>query len=725
MSRTDEPERVRDVFLAALDLPEPDRPAYVAAAAGSPSVRDEVLSLLGDHADVQGTGFLSSPVVRRPTFPIGLADAGPGTFGPYQVLGAIGAGGMGVVYLAYDRDLGRFVAVKAVPGLSNAEGPAAARWERERQAHGRLDHPNLVRAYCTVGEGDARLLVMEYVDGLSLQDLVGAAGPLPAPAACEAVRQAALGLGFAHEVGVIHRDIKPSNLMADRRGTVKVLDLGIALLQGAGETAPRLTADHHAPGTLDFMAPEQLLSPRSVDGRADVFALAATLYYLLTGRPPRGDQPSVLHAARAIDADEAPPTDGVPDELAKVILAALSRDPEDRPADPDAFAGRLLPFAAGGAAGLRKLVETFGPAPPVPPPRPLTAEPGPTPAEKSAERRGLLTHLSLGAIVLGGLGGLLMVAQERGRAMHIDPPTWIRSWLEVVYLFFEVACLMGGLALALAKRRILHKFVLVLCLTGVTGLAGFVALRRDPQLFGRATTWARGTVLPAESESESAPGRPPEAGRLRAVVALMEDRLGRLATPSEGRRKRFLLAGPAFASGRPAVDTILPRPEVVDEASGVYLIDLDALGLKAADWDRLLAGYPYGVRNEAWDGTLRQQTGREPLPYVRADWLLAGPLARGGTDLKVDPTGAAFARSVRAYRTDLGWPEVAAELWLDPAADPAGLKERFEAPELSALPGVAGLLAEGRISRDDWSRVYQEVFRALGFGTPVSKILGD
>src|SRR5262249_52048534 len=150
---------------------------------------------------------------------------------------------------------------------------------REVEAAARLDHPNVVHAYDVGLAGDAPYLAMEYVDGPNLGWLVAKEGPLACERACDYVRQAALGLQHAHERGVVHRDLKPSNLLLCG-ATVKLVDFGLALL-AEEETAGPLTSVAGFVGTPDYLSPEQALNPESTDGRADLYSLGCTLYFLL------------------------------------------------------------------------------------------------------------------------------------------------------------------------------------------------------------------------------------------------------------------------------------------------------------------------------------------------------------------------------------------------------------------------------------------------------------
>src|SRR5262249_34275377 len=142
------------------------------------------------------------------------------------------------------------------------------RFRREAQAVAALDHPNIVRAYDFRQEGSLHFLVMEFVEGASLQDLLDRKGPLPIPRACGYIRQAALGLQHAHQAGLVHRDVKPGNLLVDRAGVVKILDLGLARYAPEGESLTKKFDENAVMGTADYLSPEQALNLHNVDGRA-------------------------------------------------------------------------------------------------------------------------------------------------------------------------------------------------------------------------------------------------------------------------------------------------------------------------------------------------------------------------------------------------------------------------------------------------------------------------
>ena len=247
--------------------------------------------------------------------------------GPYEILGPLGAGGMGVVYRARDARLGRDVAIKV------ASDRFSDRFEREARAVAALNHPNICHLY-DIGPN---YLVMELVEGQAPR------GPLPVEEALRVAKQIANALSAAHEKGIVHRDLKPANIKVTADGTVKVLDFGLARVQsasGSAESSPTRTAhDTQAGaviGTPAYMAPEQAAG-KSVDKRADIWAFGVVLYELLTGEPAfKGDAVSEILAAVLKDR---PDLERVPAQTRRLLRRCLERDPKDRLRDiADAWA---------------------------------------------------------------------------------------------------------------------------------------------------------------------------------------------------------------------------------------------------------------------------------------------------------------------------------------------------------------------------------------------------
>lgn len=319
------------------------------------------------HSGSRPTGAPSATAVR------------PRRVGNYELAELLGAGGMGNVYKARHPQLDRPRAVKVIrPDLVEAGGDSVVRrFYQEVRATGSLEHPNLVVAIDSSSPDDEEhFLVMEYIDGVSVDRLIEFEGPLPVADACEIARQAALGLAHLHEQGLVHRDVKPSNLMvtlasnphlpvetndsaasggrsgAAKLPVVKLMDLGLALLV-RGEEERVTQFDRGGMGTGYYMPPEQWRTT-SVDIRADLYSLGCTLYHLLMGEPPyaRSDfRPDRAHAKEPIP--KLTPACGAPQALVTLVERLLAKSPKDRPQTPLEVAEALAPFAAGHRLGER------------------------------------------------------------------------------------------------------------------------------------------------------------------------------------------------------------------------------------------------------------------------------------------------------------------------------------------------------------------------------------
>ncbi len=270
----------------------------------------------------------------------------------FRILKELGRGGMGVVYQAEHRFMEMTVALKVINQTLLDNSEALERFDREIRAAARLVHPHIVRALDAEQAGELRLLVMEYVQGASLHDVLKQKGPLPLPHACHYIRQAALGLQHAHEQGMVHRDIKPHNLILTPRGQVKILDFGLARLaseQKQGRAG--LTRSGDFMGTPEYIAPEQATDASQADIRADLYSLGCTLYALLTGRPPFQEGTAVQLVLAHLQK-EAPPLNqvrpDVPTELATVVARLLAKEPAQRFQTPLEIAQLLAPFCKAG-----------------------------------------------------------------------------------------------------------------------------------------------------------------------------------------------------------------------------------------------------------------------------------------------------------------------------------------------------------------------------------------
>ena len=257
--------------------------------------------------------------------------------GPYDLIEPLGHGGMGLVYLARHRKLDRLVAIKLLPA-HHQTAEARVRFEREILAAGRLQHPSIVSATDAGQFGDMDYLVMEYVRGLDLGRLSKSISILNFEEVAEIGRQIAIGLSYAHAQGFVHRDIKPSNIILDDTGVVKILDFGLVLFDRWDGVSNELTTVGQFLGTLDYMAPEQAERCGSVDFRADLYALGATLFKLLCGRAPLAAAPnqSPIDKLRLL-ATHRPPSlkilrPDAPEPLIRLVDSLLSTVPQSRPA---------------------------------------------------------------------------------------------------------------------------------------------------------------------------------------------------------------------------------------------------------------------------------------------------------------------------------------------------------------------------------------------------------
>ncbi len=302
-------------------------------------------------------GIVESAISRAKRLPnespkIGPSSPGVKELGPYDLLRPLGRGGMGAVYLARHRQLGKQVAIKILPQRSFRDQHYAARFQREIRASGTLNHPTIVSA-TDAGEFDStHYLVMEYIDGLDASCIARAMGQLAIADACAIGHSVAIGLAHAHATGIVHRDIKPSNLIVSKTGQVKVLDFGLAQVGLWDEATAELTTVGQLMGTLDCMAPEQAERADLVDYRADLYSLGATLFRLVGGRAPLAAAPNLspLAKLRMLAVHVAPSLDTLrsdaPKEFVELVRSLLARDPAARPPSAAHVAEMLVSLAA-------------------------------------------------------------------------------------------------------------------------------------------------------------------------------------------------------------------------------------------------------------------------------------------------------------------------------------------------------------------------------------------
>jgi tetratricopeptide (TPR) repeat protein len=267
---------------------------------------------------------------RAPVAVAGSSAMLPKTIGKYAVLGRIGVGAMGVVYKCAQPGLNRPVAIKVLTSSKHNLTDVLPRFQREARAASRLNHPSVVQVYDIGTEGELHYIVMEYVDGWSLDKLIGSPA-LTVDYTLRLLIHIARALQAAHEAGIVHRDIKPSNILIHRSGQPKLADFGLAKSLHDG---PTLSRSGDILGTPRYMSPEQvLMSPKDLDLRTDIYSLGAVMYEMLTGKPPV-DGPNVMVMLRSLTDDEPTPVRqrnaGVPESVAAICQKALVKDREKR-----------------------------------------------------------------------------------------------------------------------------------------------------------------------------------------------------------------------------------------------------------------------------------------------------------------------------------------------------------------------------------------------------------
>jgi len=335
--------------------------------------------------------------------------------GAYIIRDQIGQGGMGTVYLAEHETLKRHVAVKVLSLQEGGKRVAVERFLREARAAAALDHPNIVRIFDVSQQGELYFLVMEYVDGQTLDEIVEQHGALPCGRAAEYILQAAAGLEHAHEKGFVHRDIKPGNLILAKDGTLKILDMGLARSFETNDKLTEVLDNGSVVGTADYISPEQAMNHPDLDIRADIYSLGATFYAIVTGRPPfEGNTTQKLLQHQLKEAPSLTTVDKTfPPGLAAVLAKMLKKKPEDRyqtPADVMSALGPWLPNNArvvaalsctnlGGSSALQQTLNDI-----------VTGStsrlPKVDPADEANSRKTsrILLHICLGVLGLAALG---------------------------------------------------------------------------------------------------------------------------------------------------------------------------------------------------------------------------------------------------------------------------------------------------------------------------------
>ncbi len=347
----------------------------------------------------------------------------PASLGQYELLERIGEGGMGAVYKGRHTRLERIASLKIIAERRIADPQSLERFFREWIALAKLRHDNVVQAIDAGDDAGFHFLVMDYVEGIDLARLVRRGGRLKIADACEIVRQAACGLQYIHDQGLVHRDIKPSNLMIDTTGEVKILDLGLAVWRNDDSAHSGLTVDQQILGTVDFMAPEQAFDSHAAEIQSYIYSIGCTLYFLLSGHAPfssadySGTMKKLLAHSQAARPSIGSERSDVPPRLDALVRRMIAKSPTDRPASPGKIARELERFAVG--SDLERLARGDSTAN-------LDAADSALALPRKSRRRTAL--LALVGLTLGGVltAGFLMFRSKRDANIEAQqgiPPT--------------------------------------------------------------------------------------------------------------------------------------------------------------------------------------------------------------------------------------------------------------------------------------------------------------
>ncbi len=365
--------------------------------------------------------------------------------GRYRIREKVGSGGMSDVYLADDLTLNRPVAVKVLHPEYARDPGYIQRFRYEAQAAANLNHPNIVSVYDWGNEGEAYYIVMEYVEGRELKDLLREQGAFAPERAAEVAAEIAAALQFAHRRNLVHRDIKPQNVIITPAGQVKVMDFGIArAASGTGITQTGVVM-----GTAQYIAPEQAQG-LSVDGRADIYSLGIVLYEMLTGRVPFDDENPLTVAYRQVRDDPVPPSviaPGMPPAMEAIVMKALAKNPANRYQTAQEFKADLLRFLEGMPVSATPVMPAAA-APAATAPAAATAAapvaPAVLPPPSGRKTPAWAWALAITLVLLGATGIILALALT-GRQPMVDVPNLIgkteseaRSALEAVGLKLEI-----------------------------------------------------------------------------------------------------------------------------------------------------------------------------------------------------------------------------------------------------------------------------------------------
>ena len=328
-------QQLKELFEEALDKDPSERGAFLdEACRDDQNLRKEVESLLQACRD---ESFLEKPAYEAvpELFESDTGDSLVGThLGPYNVISKIGKGGMGVVYMARDTRLDRYVAIKILARKYTSNPRQRERLKREAKAAAKFSHPGIATVYSLEELGERLYIVSEYVRGSTLRQITGR-GPIAFPQILDLAIQTARAVAAAHEQGIIHRDLKPENIILTESGVIKILDFGLAIeapRDGATRPDPRITYEGMFLGTPAYASPEQLLRSE-VDERTDVFSFGLMLYELAAGRHPFLETDSITTISRILEAEAPDLTQlnpSIPGKFGGIVRRCLNKRPADR-----------------------------------------------------------------------------------------------------------------------------------------------------------------------------------------------------------------------------------------------------------------------------------------------------------------------------------------------------------------------------------------------------------
>jgi serine/threonine protein kinase len=570
-------------FQGTQDLPLFDAMVAKIAASGliaSAQLEAALKSAAGDwHAlakSISDEGTLSLPQLEA----LHAGQINTLRIGNYEILGRLGAGGMGTVFKARHRRMKRIVALKVLsPGLSK-NAAFVQRFQREVETIARLGHPNIVMAYDADEADEGHFLVMEFINGRDLASIVEREGAMPVCDAVDCILQSARGLAYAHSQAIVHRDIKPANLLRDEGGSVKVTDLGLARLAHGADTSPdqfAVTMAGGVIGTADYMSPEQAVDSTMLDHRTDIYSLGATLHFLLTGRPPYVGPTIIAILLKHRDAPipslcEA--RNDVPAALDEVFRGMLAKTVTDRIQDMGEVVKRLEEIAAG--------LQGRPPAE-IPPGVPQASSPTVASARTSvALSRPLDQTVDLSAGEKASHKSILIVEPSRAQA------ALFRTYLQEGDFQVVGAATTGADAIALVRNQPPDVVISAMHLRDTTGI------QLADQIRSEATSGAPGFILiTSDSDETDTSG----ISRLRRVQILHKP-----FTADQLKEAISLVAGTSVALSPAATSQLKGTKEEKPDRSRLSVLIVDDSSTARIHERMTLQGLGFSGFSEVADG---------------------------------------------------------------------------------------------------------------------------